>query len=84
MRGTSFVSVNGGPRVDEFETTIRYTDLGNTAGLPGLMLPAGMTGGGLPVGMALDGPVGSGKKPLSIGLAMEALFGTLPAPRLAA
>ncbi|SFB00643.1 mandelamide amidase [Collimonas sp. OK607] len=80
--GSSTVSVNGGPAVDEFATFIRNCDPGSIVGIPGLTLPAGLTSRGLPVGMALDGPVGSDKKLLSIGLAMEKLFGVLPAPNI--
>ncbi|HUG26062.1 indoleacetamide hydrolase [Piscinibacter sp.] len=84
VRESGRVSVNGGAEVDTFTTIIRYTDLGSTVGLPGLTLPVGLSQGGLPVGMALDGAAGSDKKLLSIGLSMEALFGTLPAPKLPA
>lgn len=83
VHGSGSVPVNGGAPQDTFLTTIRYTDLGSTVGLPGVTLPVGLTAAGLPVGMALDGPVGSDLRLLSIGLALEALFGTLPAPALA-
>ncbi|RDK00111.1 indoleacetamide hydrolase [Paraburkholderia lacunae] len=82
VHGSSTVSVNGGPAVDEFATFIRNCDPGSIVGIPGLTLPAGQTSGGLPVGMALDGPVGSDQKLLAIGLAMEKLFGPLPAPNV--
>lgn len=82
VKGSSTVSVNGGAQVDEFGTFIQNTDPGSNAGIPGLSLPAGLTPGGLPVGMEIDGPVGSDTKLLSIGMAMEALFGTLPAPKI--
>ncbi|MEI6641233.1 MAG: amidase family protein [Novosphingobium sp.] len=52
---------------------------GSTAGLPGLVLPAGLAGG-LPVAIELDGPAGSDRKLLGIGLAVEALLGPLPPP----
>jgi indoleacetamide hydrolase len=78
------VSINGvaqpgGPNA-QFGTYIRNTDPGSNAGIPGLALPAGMTAGGLPVGLEIDGPLGSDAKLLSIGLAIEALLGVLPAP----
>ena len=53
----------------------------STAGLPGLVIPAGLAGR-LPIAIELDGPAGSDRKLLGIGLAIEALLGTLrPPPR---
>jgi mandelamide amidase len=52
---------------------------GSTAGLPGLVLPAALAGG-LPVAIELDGPAGSDRRLLGIGLAVEALLGTLRPP----
>jgi mandelamide amidase len=80
VNGSSTVSINGGPPVDEFGTYIRNTDPGSNAGIPGLSLPAGMTSGGLPVGLELDGPVGSDARLLGIGMAIEAVLGVLKAP----
>ncbi|RJG08161.1 indoleacetamide hydrolase [Noviherbaspirillum cavernae] len=82
VKGSSTVSINGGAPLDEFGTFIRNTDPGSNAGVPGLSLPAGLTPAGLPVGMEIDGPVGSDKKLLGIGMAMEALFGVLAAPKV--
>lgn len=78
--GSSTVSINGGPQVDTFGTYIRNTDPGSNAGIPGLSLFAGMTAGGLPVGLELDGPLGSDQALLGIGIAIEALLGFAPAP----
>lgn len=80
--GSGKVSVNGGAPVDTFATFIRNTDPGSNAGIPGLALPAGLTSSGLPVGLELDGPVGSDARLLGIGLSVEALLGSLPAPRV--
>jgi mandelamide amidase len=80
--GSSTISVNGGPPVDEFATIIRNMGPDSDAGLPSLSLPAGQTPNGLPVGMEIDGPVGADKRILGIGMAAESLFGTLPAPEL--
>lgn len=49
---------------------------GSTAGLPGLVLPAGLADG-MPVGIELDGPAGSDRKLLAIGMAVEAVLGGL-------
>jgi mandelamide amidase len=51
---------------------------GSTAGLPGLVLPAGLAEG-LPVAIELDGPEGTDRRLLGIGLTVEALLGSLPA-----
>ena len=80
--GSGKMSIDGGAPVDTFATFIRNTDPGSNAGIPGLSVPAGMTASGLPVGLELDGPVGSDTKLLGIGLAIEALLGPMPAPRV--
>ena len=53
---------------------------GSTAGLPGLVLPAGLTSGGLPVALEFDGPAGADRNVLELGLAIEAALGKLPPP----
>jgi mandelamide amidase len=82
VNGSGKVSIDGGAPVDTFATYIRNTDPGSNAGIPGLSLPAGLTAAGLPVGIELDGPVGSDSRLIGIGLAFEAVLGTLPPPRL--
>lgn len=61
---------------------LRNTDPASNAGIPGLSLPAGLTGEGLPVGLELDGPLGSDRRLLAIGVAFEKVLGALPAPTL--
>ena len=70
-----------GKKVPTFPTFIRNTDPGSNAGIPGLSVPIGATQAGLPVGLEIDGPGGSDRKLLAIGLALELLFGPLPAPK---
>jgi Asp-tRNA(Asn)/Glu-tRNA(Gln) amidotransferase A subunit family amidase len=82
VNGSSKLSINGGAPVDTFQTMIRNTDPGSTAGLPGLCLPAGLTKQGLPVSLGLDGPMGSDRRLMAIGLSMETLLGMLPPPPL--
>lgn len=82
LLGTAKVSLNGGPATDFFPLAIRNTDPGSTAGIPGITLPAGLTSAGLPVGLALDGPVGSDRKLLGLGLSIQLVLGPLPRPRL--
>jgi indoleacetamide hydrolase len=69
----------GGPNA-QFAAFIRNTDPSSNAGIPGLALPAGMTRAGLPVGLEIDGPVGSDERLLSLGLAIEAVLQPLRAP----
>jgi indoleacetamide hydrolase len=73
------VELNGA-QVPTFPTFIQNTDPGSNAGLPGLSIPAGLTRNGLPVGLELDGPSGTDRRLLAIGLAVERALGTLPAP----
>jgi indoleacetamide hydrolase len=58
----------------------RNIDPGSTAGLPCLVLPAGLTAAGLPVALEFDGPAGTDRVLLGIGIALEAVLGRLPAP----
>jgi indoleacetamide hydrolase len=74
-------TVNG-KKAPTFPTFIQNTDPGSNAGLPGLALPAGLTKDRLPVGIELDGPAGSDRRLLAIGLAVETLLGRPPAPPL--
>lgn len=67
--------------VDNFVMYIQNTDPGSNAGLPGLQIPVSLgASSGLPVGLELDGPADSDRKLIAIGLALEGLFGRLPAP----
>jgi indoleacetamide hydrolase len=64
-----------------FETAIaRNIAPGSTAGVPGLVLPAGLTSGGLPVSIELDGPAGADRTLLGLGVAIERLLEPLPHP----
>jgi Asp-tRNA(Asn)/Glu-tRNA(Gln) amidotransferase A subunit family amidase len=71
-----------GKKFPTFPTYIRNCDPGSNAGIPGLSLPAGLTKEGLPVGIELDGPAGSDRILLAIGLALEPVLGPIPPPRL--
>jgi Asp-tRNA(Asn)/Glu-tRNA(Gln) amidotransferase A subunit family amidase len=76
------VELNG-KRVPTFGTFIRNTDPGSNASLPGVTLPAGLASG-LPVGLALDGPIGSDRHLLAIAAAVEAVMPPAPRPNLPA
>jgi mandelamide amidase len=56
---------------------------GSSAGVPGLVLPAGLAANGLPVALEFDGPAGSDRALLALGLGVEAVLGPIAPPRLA-
>ena len=69
-----------GQQVPTFKTLIRNTDPGSNAGLPGISLPAGLTAEGLPVGLELDGPLGTDRHLLGVAAAIERALPPLPSP----
>lgn len=71
-----------GKQVPTFPTHIRNTSPASIGGIPGLTLPIGLTGSGLPVGLELDGPAWQDARLLSLGLSIEKLMPRLPAPQL--
>lgn len=74
------VELNG-RQVSTLLTYIRHTDPGSNAGIPGVSVPIGLTGDGLPVGLELDAAAGSDRRLLAIAIAVERVFGFLPAPK---
>jgi indoleacetamide hydrolase len=73
------VEVRGKPL--PFETVVaRNIAPGSTAGLPGLVLPVGLTHAGLPVSIELDAPAGHDRELLSMGLGLEQVLGFTAAP----
>jgi indoleacetamide hydrolase len=67
--------------VPVFFGVIQNTDPGSNAGVPGLQVPIGLGASSkLPLGLELDGPARSDRRLVAIGLAIEPLFGRLPAP----
>jgi Asp-tRNA(Asn)/Glu-tRNA(Gln) amidotransferase A subunit family amidase len=54
---------------------------GSTAGVPGLVLPAGLTPDGLPVALEFDAPAASDRALLALGLSLEEALRPMPAPR---
>jgi Asp-tRNA(Asn)/Glu-tRNA(Gln) amidotransferase A subunit family amidase len=72
-----------GDRKVSFSTAIsRNIAPGSTAGLPGLVLPAGLTQTGLPVSLEFDGPSGTDRAMLALGLSVENVLGHLPPPKI--
>ena len=53
---------------------------GSTAGIPGMVLPAGLTSAGLPVGMEFDAPAASDRALLALGVSLERALGPIPPP----
>jgi len=53
---------------------------GSCAALPGLVLPAGLTSTGMPVGVEFDAPVGKDRDLLALGVSLEKALGPVPAP----
>jgi mandelamide amidase len=70
----------GSNRVPFLTAISRNIAPGSTAGLPGLVLPAGLTKSGLPVSLEFDGVAGEDRALLALGLSLEALLGRLPPP----
>ncbi|MGB3071403.1 MAG: indoleacetamide hydrolase [Ottowia sp.] len=66
----------GGKQQPTFGTFIRNTDPGSNASLPGVSVPLGLAHG-LPVGLALDGPIHTDRRLLAIAQAFQA---ALPSP----
>jgi Asp-tRNA(Asn)/Glu-tRNA(Gln) amidotransferase A subunit family amidase len=78
------VAIDSNPDASSLANFVLYiqnTDPGSNAGIPGLQVPIALGATSkLPVGMELDGPAGSDRRLLSIGMALEKLFGRLPPP----
>ena len=73
------LTVNG--RALPFETAVaRNIAPGSTAGLPGLVVPAGLTSGGLPVAVEFDAPTGADRALLALGLGVERALGPMAPP----
>jgi len=70
----------GAERVPFRAAIARNIGPGSTAGLPGLVLPAGLTREGLPVALEFDAPAGQDRALLGLGLSLEAVLGLLPPP----
>jgi mandelamide amidase len=67
--------------VANFVLFIQNTDPGSNAGVPGIQIPIALGATSkLPVGMELDGPSGSDRRLLAIGIALEKLLGRIPPP----
>lgn len=76
------LEVNGKVIERGFSAVINNTVYQSAAGIPSLVLPAGLTDDSLPVGISFDGPRGSDQRLLAIGKAFETIRGPFPLPPL--
>jgi mandelamide amidase len=74
--------VIGGKKVTFITAMSRNIAPGSCAGIPSLVLAAGLTRSGLPVGIEFAGPAGTDRELLALGQALEAILGRPPAPRI--
>jgi indoleacetamide hydrolase len=74
------VDING-TKVSFFVAYGRNTALSPVASTAALVLPAGMSAGGLPVGIEFNALPGQDRMLLSLGLSLERTLGPIPAPR---
>lgn len=58
----------------------RHTVPASGAGLPGISIPIGLSGRGLPIGLEIDSPRGRDTHLLHLARRMEAVVGRLPSP----
>lgn len=71
-----------GQKVPLFVAMARNTSLGSCASMASLILPAGMTYTGLPIGMEFAALGGKDRELLSLGLTLERALGPIPGPKI--
>ncbi len=69
-----------GQPVPRVAALMRSTSLSPCCAHPGLVVPAGLSTTGLPIGLEFDGLPGSDRQLLGLGLALERALGPVPAP----
>ena len=72
------VVINGKQIKRGFSGSINNTVHQSASGIPSMVVPAGLTNDGLPVGLGFDGPLGSDRQLLAIGQAFEQVRGEFP------
>jgi indoleacetamide hydrolase len=71
-----------GQKVPLFLAMARNTSLGSCASMASLILPAGMTYSGLPIGMEFAALGSKDRELLSLGLTLEKVLGPIPGPNV--
>ncbi len=72
----------GSRRISLFTALARNITPTGSAAIPGLVLPAGLTASGLPVGIELDAPAGTDRALLALGMSVAEILGAVPPPRV--
>ncbi len=72
----------GGQKVSLGVAMARNVALGSCASMASLVLPAGLTANGLPVGLEFDALPGEDRNLLSLGLSLEKALGSIPGPKI--
>jgi len=72
----------GGKKIPLYVAMSRNIALGSCASMASLVLPAGITSDGLPVGMEFDALMGNDLQLLSLGLSLEKALGPIPNPKI--
>jgi Asp-tRNA(Asn)/Glu-tRNA(Gln) amidotransferase A subunit family amidase len=70
-----------GQKVPLYVAISRNLSLGSCASMASLVLPAGLTSDGLPVGLEFDALMGNDRQLLSLGVLLEKALGPIPGPR---
>ena len=71
----------GGQSVPTRETLLRNTSPSSIAGYPSLVLPAGLSGAGLPVGLMLESTAGQDQELIALGSAIAAVLEPIAPPQ---
>ena len=70
----------GDRRISLFTALARNITPTGSGGIPGLVLPAGLTSSGLPVAVELDAPAGGDRALLALGVSVADVLGSIPPP----
>jgi mandelamide amidase len=71
-----------GQKIPLYVAMSRNISLGSCASMASLVLPAGTTSSGLPVGLEFDSLTGTDRQLLALGLSLEKVLGPIPSPKI--